>query len=88
LNGLVHPYRQDSAQGAILGLSFDSTNAHIARAIVDSIPHSLQDIIETIESDIPFKVRKVKADGGVTNNKWIMQQSANYLQTDVEVGKQ
>ena len=78
-SGLFAPYWRSDARGAIVGLSRFSTNAHLARATLESICYQTLDIAEAIESDVDRALTLLRVDGGVTSNELCMQLQADIL---------
>jgi glycerol kinase len=78
-SGLFAPYWRSDARGAIVGLSRFSTNAHLARATLESICYQTLDIAEAIESDVDRALTLLRVDGGVTDNELCMQLQADIL---------
>ena len=78
-SGLFAPYWRSDARGAIVGLSRFSTNAHLARATLESICYQTLDIAEAIESDVDRALTLLRVDGGVTANELCMQLQADIL---------
>ena len=54
------------------------------RAIVDGMCFRIKEVIEAMEKDSREKLAKLKVDGGVTVNNFIMQNQANALGTIVQ----
>ncbi|MCL2583621.1 MAG: glycerol kinase GlpK [Streptosporangiales bacterium] len=78
-SGLFAPYWRSDARGAIVGLSRFNTNAHLARATLESICYQTRDVSEAMESDSGVHVGTLKVDGGVTANDLCMQLQADIL---------
>jgi glycerol kinase len=78
-SGLFAPYWRSDARGAIVGLSRFATNAHIARATLESICYQSRDVAEAMESDSGVHLDVLKVDGGVTANELCMQLQADIL---------
>jgi glycerol kinase len=78
-SGLFAPYWRSDARGAIVGLSRFSTNAHIARATLESICYQSRDVADAMESDSGVHLDVLKVDGGVTANELCMQLQADVL---------
>ncbi|MFC4148240.1 glycerol kinase GlpK [Micromonospora mangrovi] len=78
-SGLFAPYWRSDARGAIVGLSRFNTNAHIARATLESICYQSRDVAEAMEKDSGVKLEVLKVDGGVTANDLCMQIQADVL---------
>lgn len=78
-SGLFAPYWRSDARGAIVGLSRFNTNAHLARATLESICYQSRDVCEAMEVDSGVHPDVLKVDGGVTVNNLCMQLQANVL---------
>jgi glycerol kinase len=78
-SGLFAPYWRSDARGAIVGLSRFNTNAHLARATLESICYQSRDVSEAMEADSGVHLEVLKVDGGVTVNNLCMQLQANVL---------
>jgi len=78
-SGLFAPYWRSDARGAIVGLSRFNTNAHIARATLESICYQTRDVLEAMRQDSGVALDVLKVDGGVTANNLCMQLQADIL---------
>jgi glycerol kinase len=78
-SGLFAPYWRSDARGAIVGLSRFNTNAHLARATLESICYQSRDVIEAMAQDSGVTLDVLKVDGGVTANNLCMQLQADIL---------
>jgi glycerol kinase len=78
-SGLFAPYWRSDARGAIVGLSRFNTNAHLARATLESICYQSRAVSEAMEADSDVHVDVLKVDGGVTANDLCMQLQADIL---------
>jgi glycerol kinase len=78
-SGLFAPYWRSDARGAIVGLSRYNTNAHLARATLESICYQSRDVSEAMEGDSGVHLEVLKVDGGVTANELCMQLQADIL---------
>ncbi|MGN6598318.1 MAG: glycerol kinase GlpK [Actinomycetales bacterium] len=78
-SGLFAPYWRSDARGAIVGLSRFNTNAHLARATLESICYQSRDVSEAMEQDSGVHLDVLKVDGGVTANDLCMQLQADIL---------
>lgn len=77
--GLGAPYWNQHAKGAILGLSRGSTDAHIARAAIESIAFQSMDLMQSMEDAAGIDIHEVRVDGGATVNNALMQFQADVL---------
>jgi glycerol kinase len=78
-SGLFAPYWRSDARGAIVGLSRFNTNAHLARATLESICYQSKDVADAMEKDSGVTLDVLKVDGGVTANELAMQMQADIL---------
>jgi glycerol kinase len=78
-SGLFAPYWRSDARGAIVGLSRFNTNAHIARATLESICYQTRDVLEAMEQDSGVALDTLKVDGGITANNLCMQMQADIV---------
>ncbi len=79
--GLGAPYWNQHAQGTIFGLTRGSTDAHIARAALESIAYQTMDILRAMEADSGITINELRVDGGATVNNLLMQFQADVLHT-------
>jgi glycerol kinase len=81
--GLGTPHWNQEARGTIVGLTRGSTDAHIARAALDSIAFQTMDVLKAMEIDSGISIKELRVDGGATVNKGLMQFQADILDTKV-----
>lgn len=79
--GLGAPHWNQQAQGTIFGLTRGSTDAHIARAAIESIAYQTMDILKAMEADSGISIKELRVDGGATVNNMLMQFQADVLNT-------
>jgi glycerol kinase len=78
-SGLFAPYWRSDARGAIVGLSRYNTNAHLARATLESICYQTRDVVEAMRQDSGVALDVLRVDGGVTANELCMEMQADIL---------
>ena len=81
--GLGAPHWNPYARGAIFGLTRGSSNAHIARAALDSIAYQTYDVLKAMEADSGIHIKELRVDGGATVNNQLMQFQSDILNTKV-----
>jgi len=81
--GLGAPYWDQHARGTIVGITRGSSNAHIARAAIESIAFQSMDLMNAMEKDAGLPIKEVRVDGGATVNNQLMQFQSDILNTDV-----
>jgi glycerol kinase len=79
--GLGAPHWNQKAQGTLFGLTRGSTDAHIARAALDSIAYQTMDILKAMEKDSGISIKELRVDGGATVNNLLMQFQSDVLNT-------
>jgi glycerol kinase len=85
LTGLGSPYWDPYARGTIVGLTRGSGRAHLARAALEAIAYETVDAVRAQEVACGEKLELLRADGGATANRWLMQFQADVLEVPVSV---
>jgi glycerol kinase len=81
--GLGAPHWRPDARGAISGLSFTATRAHLARAALEAMAHQTHDLAEAFAAD-GAPGRELRIDGGMSVNDWMAQDIADLTGVPVE----
>ncbi len=77
-SGLGPPHWKPKAQASFVGLTRDSDAAHIARAVLEGIAFSVDDILTIMkEEDMGLHVEELRVDGGASSNNLLMDIQAN-----------
>ena len=84
LAGLGAPHWDPDARGLISGLTRDTTTAHIARATLDGIAFQIVDLVRAMEKDSGRELRRLRVDGGASENELLMQFQADVLDVHVD----
>jgi glycerol kinase len=79
LTGLGSPHWDPDARGTIVGLTRGSTRAHLARAALEAIAYQSLDAVCAMEAACGQPLQELRADGGATANRWLMQFQADIL---------
>ncbi|WP_122039895.1 glycerol kinase GlpK [Asaia bogorensis] len=82
--GLGAPHWDPEARGLICGLTLGSTEAHIARAALESVAYQTFDLAHAMREDGAMQAQTLRIDGGMSANDWFSQFLANILNTDVQ----
>ena len=77
--GLGAPHWNPYARGTIFGLSRGTTDAHIARATLESIAFQTYDVLKAMEFDAGLPIAELRVDGGATVNDLLMQFQSDML---------
>jgi glycerol kinase len=87
LAGLGAPHWRPGARGAFLGLGLEVTRAHLARAVVEGIAASVALLAASVAADLGAPLTRLRADGGLTRSRLLVQAQADLLQAPVEVSR-
>lgn len=82
--GLGAPHWDAEARGAIYGLTLGTTQAHLARAALESVGFQTRDLAATMAADGAAWPAALRVDGGMAANDWLCQFLADLLDTAVE----
>jgi glycerol kinase len=85
LTGLGSPHWDPYARGTIVGLTRGSGRAHLARATLEAIAYETVDAVRAEEAACGARLEVLRADGGATVNRWLMQFQADVLGAPVSV---
>jgi glycerol kinase len=85
LTGLGSPHWDPHARGTIVGLTRGSGRAHLARAALEAIAYQSVDAIRAVERTGAAVLTELRADGGASVNRWLMQFQADILGVAVVV---
>ncbi len=77
--GLGAPHWNPRARGTVFGLTRGTTNAHLARAALDSIAYQSVDVLTAMQADSGIRVGELRVDGGACANNLLMQFQADLL---------
>ena len=82
--GLGAPHWDPDARGAIYGLTRDTGPAHLARAALESVCLQTRDLMAAMEADGGVEIDRIRVDGGMVENTWLMQALADIVDAAVE----
>jgi glycerol kinase len=82
-SGLFAPYWKSDARGLIIGLTRFVDKGHIARAVLEASAYQTRDIVEAMNQDSGVALKRLKVDGGMVQNKLLMQLQADILNVPV-----
>ena len=83
--GLAAPHWDQYARGTLVGITGGTTQAHIARATLESIAYQVKDNLDVMKKDSGIKIEVMRVDGGASANDFLMQFQADILGIPVEV---
>jgi glycerol kinase len=79
LNGLGAPFWNSKIKASIEGINFASSTESIIKAALESVAFSTKAVIDSISDKTKIKFKTLKVDGGLTNNKFLMQFQSDLL---------
>ncbi|CAH6883165.1 glycerol kinase 2 [Phodopus roborovskii] len=82
-SGLYAPYWEPSARGIICGLTQFTNKCHIAFAALEAVCFQTREIVDAMNRDCGIPLRHLQVDGGMTNNKILMQLQSDILHIPV-----
>lgn len=83
--GLLAPYWRPDARGTIVGMTQQTTRAHIVRATLDAVAQQVAIMVNAMESENNVRVQLLSVDGGMVANRLLMQLQADALGIDVSI---
>lgn len=83
--GLSAPYWSPNARAAILGMTAHTRKEHIVRAALESIACQIRNVLDAMRADAGIRLKTLHADGGPTQNKFLMQLTADLTRTQINV---
>lgn len=83
-SGLGAPYWDQYARGTLFGLTRGTTQAHIARAALESIAYQVYDLVDAMRQDAKHELKSLRVDGGACKDDFLMQFQADLLNCVVE----
>ena len=81
--GIGSPYWNAEAKAAIVGLTRDTSNPHIAFACLEGIALSINDLLVAMRKDTSLSISELKVDGGAVENNFLMELQATISQTKI-----
>lgn len=83
--GLGAPWWDAQATGLLTGITRTTGRAETVKACAESIPFQIADVIAALKEDTDREIHEIRADGGVTKNKYLMQLQADITGIPVAV---
>jgi glycerol kinase len=84
LSGLGAPHWDAAARGVICGITRGTTRAHLARATLDAIAYSVNDVVDAMQADLGGPIERLRVDGGAAENDLLMDLQAGISGISVE----
>jgi glycerol kinase len=84
LSGLGAPHWDADARGLICGITRGTTRAHLARATLDAMALSVNDVVQAMRDDLARPIARLLVDGGAVENDLLMELQAGISDMTVE----
>lgn len=82
--GLGAPYWDPYARGTLVGITRSTNKYHIIRAVLESEAFLSNDVLQAMANDSGIPLKKIRVDGGGSDNNFLMQFQADISQVSVE----
>ncbi|CAN0242732.1 unnamed protein product [Lampetra planeri] len=83
-SGLQAPLNDPNACTALVGLKPSTSRAHIVRAVVEALVFRNKQLHNTMLQETRLPMKQIRADGGVCNNDFVLQLTADLLGCSVD----
>lgn len=83
--GLGAPYWAPTARASLTGLSMGTGRGGVVRAVLEGIAANVAVVARAAGYDLGAPIARLRADGGLTGSRVLMQAQADLLQVPVEV---
>ena len=87
-SGLSAPYWKPEAKASILNMTRTTGKREICRAAEESIAFQIADIVDALRADTGLEISELRADGGATGDKFLMQTQADAAETAILVSEE
>jgi glycerol kinase len=77
--GLGAPHWDSYARGLMIGITRDTTAAHVARAALEGIALQVADLLDAMRADTGTAIPELRVDGGASRSEPLMQIQADLL---------
>ena len=81
--GIGSPHWNSEAKAALVGMTRDTADKHIARATLEGIALSINDLLNAMEQDLGEKISSLNVDGGAVANSLLMQIQSNFSKINI-----
>src|SRR5690606_31564966 len=81
--GIGSPHWVAEAKDTIVGMTRDTGAPHLARACLEGIALSINDLVNAMSADTKIKVDSMRVDGGAAANDLLLEMQATFGQMQV-----
>ncbi|KAF0308428.1 putative glycerol kinase 5 [Amphibalanus amphitrite] len=83
-SGIAAPVNDFKAAAGFIGISAESSRAHLTRAILQAIAFRLRQLYDSMRAECAFPLRHIRVSGGVARNDALCQMAADVLGVRLE----
>ena len=83
--GLATPYWDQYARGMFIGLTGGTTREHMVRAVLEGVAFQVANCYHTMQRESGCGCRFMRVDGGMVENRFVMQFQSDLIGIPVEV---
>lgn len=85
LAGLAAPWWKAHATATLSGMTLATGRGHVILAVLQGIAAQIAELVGAIDADAPAPLIALRADGGLTQSRVLMQACADIVQLPVEI---
>lgn len=85
--GLGAPHWSAEARAALLGMTAHTRKEHVVRAALEAIAYQIRDVLELMRAGAGVNPTALHADGGPTQNEFLMQFTADLTRLPVKAAR-
>ncbi|WP_033345890.1 FGGY family carbohydrate kinase [Catenuloplanes japonicus] len=85
LAGLAAPWWRPDATASLTGMTLSTTAGHLVTAVLRGIAAQVAELGDAVARDLGRPLRRLRADGGLTECRTLMQAVADVMRAEVEV---
>lgn len=82
--GLGAPHWDSTSGARLVGLSLNTTPAHIVRSALEGVVYQTRDVMSCVRADMDQDLGVCRVDGGMAANHWFLQFLADQCQCQIE----
>ncbi|CAI9722036.1 putative glycerol kinase 5 [Octopus vulgaris] len=86
-SGLQAPINDDTAVTTMIGMTPNTAKAHVVRAILESLAFRFKLLYETMLTETKLPISSVRVNGGVSNNRFVLQLMSDLTSQVIEKSK-
>lgn len=83
--GLAAPWWRPDAKATLTGMTLSTGREHIVLAVLQGIAAQIAELGSLVASDTGQPLQRLRADGGLTRSKVLMQAVADLMQVEIDV---